>query len=78
MPLPTREIRELKEQTLEKKKLYLEDEIRTEMNFAQIIGNSASLRRDLKHVETVAPTDSTVLVYGETGHGEGTDRTRYS
>jgi len=48
----------------------LEDEIRTEMNFAQIIGNSASLRRVLKGVGTVAPTDSTVLIYGETGTGK--------
>src|ERR1700732_3768360 len=63
------QIRELKDQ-LSKEKLYLEDEIRTEMNFAQIIGNSASLRRVLKHVETVAPTDSTVLIYGETGTGK--------
>jgi formate hydrogenlyase transcriptional activator len=62
-------IRELKDQ-LSKEKLYLEDEIRTEMNFAQIIGNSSSLRRVLKHVETVAPTDSTVLIYGETGTGK--------
>jgi len=67
--LAYREIRELKEQ-LSKEKLYLEDEIRTEMNFAQIIGNSASLRRVLKQVETVAPTDSTVLIYGETGTGK--------
>jgi len=63
------EIRELRDQ-LAKEKLYLEDEIRTEMNFAQIIGNSSSLRRVLKHVETVAPTDSTVLIYGETGTGK--------
>jgi len=63
------EIRELKEQ-LSKEKLYLEDEIRTEMNFAQIVGKSASLRRVLKQVETVAPTDSTVLIYGETGTGK--------
>jgi formate hydrogenlyase transcriptional activator len=63
------QIRELKDQ-LSKEKLYLEDEIRTEMNFAQIIGNSASLRRVLKHVETVAPTDSTALIYGETGTGK--------
>src|SRR5271170_4946813 len=62
-------IRELKDQ-LSKEKLYLEDEIRTDMNFAQIIGNSASLRRVLKHVEIVAPTDSTVLIYGETGAGK--------
>jgi formate hydrogenlyase transcriptional activator len=63
------EIRELRDQ-LAKEKLYLEDEIRTEMNFSQIIGNSSSLRKVLKHVETVAPTDSTVLIYGETGTGK--------
>ena len=63
------EIRELKDR-LAKEKLYLEDEIRSEMNFAQIIGKSASLRRVLKQVETVAPTDSTVLIYGDTGTGK--------
>jgi formate hydrogenlyase transcriptional activator len=63
------EIRELKDQ-LSKEKLYLEDEIRSEMNFAQIIGKSAALHRVLKPVETVAPTDSTVLIYGETGTGK--------
>ncbi len=63
------QIRDLKDQ-LSKEKLYLEDEIRTEMNFAQIIGNGASLRRVLRQVETVAPTDSTVLIYGETGTGK--------
>jgi len=62
-------IQELKDQ-LAKEKLYLEDEIRTEMNFAQIIGNSGSLHRVLKNVETVAPTDSTVLIHGETGTGK--------
>jgi formate hydrogenlyase transcriptional activator len=67
--LAFREIRELKEQ-LSKEKLYLEDEIRAEMNFAQIVGSSASLRRVLKRVETVAPTDSTALIYGETGTGK--------
>ena len=67
--LAFREIRELKEQ-LSKEKLYLEDEIRAEMNFAQIIGSSPSLRKVLKRVETVAPTDSTVLIYGETGTGK--------
>jgi formate hydrogenlyase transcriptional activator len=67
--LAYREISELKDK-LALEKLYLEDEIRSEMNFAQIIGNSASLRKVLKHVETVAATDSTVLIYGETGTGK--------
>jgi len=63
------EIRELKEK-LAQEKLYLEDEIRSEMNFAQIVGKSAPLRHVLKLVETVAPTDSTVLIYGDTGTGK--------
>jgi formate hydrogenlyase transcriptional activator len=63
------EIRELKDK-LAQEKLYLEDEIRSELNFAQIVGSSASLRKVLKRVETVAPTDSTVLIYGETGTGK--------
>jgi formate hydrogenlyase transcriptional activator len=67
--LAYREIQQLKEQ-LSKEKLYLEDEIRAEMNFTQIIGNSAALRKTLKRVETVAPTDSTVLIYGQTGTGK--------
>lgn len=67
--LAYRQIQELKEQ-LSKEKLYLEDEIRSELNFAQIIGSSPALRRVLKQIETVAPTDSTVLIYGETGTGK--------
>src|SRR3981081_842820 len=51
------EIRELKDK-LAQEKLYFEDEIRSEMNFAQIVGKSASLRRVLKPGETVAPNDS--------------------
>ncbi len=63
------ELRELK-QTLAREKVYLEDEIRHEMNFEEIIGTSALLRGVLKHVATVAPTDSTVLIHGETGTGK--------
>jgi formate hydrogenlyase transcriptional activator len=63
------EIRKLKE-ALAHEKVYLEDEIRHELNFHEIIGRSAVLRRVLKQVETVAPTDSTVLIYGETGTGK--------
>jgi formate hydrogenlyase transcriptional activator len=64
-----REIAELKEQ-LAKEKLYLEDEIRTERNFEEIIGESAALRHVLQQIEIVAPTDSTVLIQGETGTGK--------
>ena len=55
---------------LEKEKLYLEEEIRSEYNFEEIIGSSPVLKRVLQHVETVATTDSTVLIYGETGTGK--------
>jgi formate hydrogenlyase transcriptional activator len=67
--LAYRQIADLTEQ-LSQEKLYLEDEIRSESNFEEIIGTSAELRRVLKLVETVAPTDSTVLIYGETGTGK--------
>jgi len=63
------QIAELKDQLAEEK-LYLEDEIRTELNFDEIVGHSDALRRVLKAIETVAPTDSTVLIYGETGTGK--------
>ena len=64
-----REIEALKDK-LAKEKVYLEEEIRTEHNFEEIVGDSAALRRVLKQVETVAPTDSTVLIRGETGTGK--------
>jgi formate hydrogenlyase transcriptional activator len=67
--LAYREIEELKNK-LAKEKLYLEEEIRTEYNFEEIIGESTALKRILKQVETVAPTDSTVLILGETGTGK--------
>jgi formate hydrogenlyase transcriptional activator len=55
---------------LNREKLYLEDEIRSERLFEDIIGRSAALRRVLREIETVAPTDSTVLLTGETGSGK--------
>jgi formate hydrogenlyase transcriptional activator len=55
---------------LAQENLYLEDEIRSDNNFKDIIGKSPELRRVLKLVETVAPTDSTALIYGETGTGK--------
>jgi formate hydrogenlyase transcriptional activator len=50
--------------------LYLRDEIRTEHEFEDILGNSAGLRQVLHQVETVAPNDTTVLIQGETGTGK--------
>ena len=67
--LAFREIAELKNKLAEEK-LYLEDEIRSEMNFEEIVGDSPLLRAVLKQVETVAPTDSAVLIQGETGTGK--------
>jgi formate hydrogenlyase transcriptional activator len=67
--LAYQEISELKDK-LAQEKLYLEEEIRSEMGFEQIIGNSAALKHILQLVETVAPSDSTVLLLGETGTGK--------
>jgi formate hydrogenlyase transcriptional activator len=55
---------------LAQEKLYLEDEIRSNDNFEEIVGTSPALQRVLKLVETVAPTSSTVLICGETGTGK--------
>jgi formate hydrogenlyase transcriptional activator len=63
------EIANLKDK-LAQEKLYLEDEIRSQMNFDEIVGSSPTLRRALQQVETVAPTDSAVLILGETGTGK--------
>ena len=57
-------------QKLTLEKLYLEDELRSEGQFDEIIGRSESLGRVLDQIATVAPTDSTVLIYGETGSGK--------
>ncbi len=67
--LAYREISELKDK-LTQEKLYLEEEFRSEMGFEQIIGNSTALKHVLQQVETVAPSDSTVLLLGETGTGK--------
>ncbi|HJZ66211.1 MAG TPA: sigma 54-interacting transcriptional regulator [Candidatus Acidoferrum sp.] len=54
----------------EEEKRYLEEELVTTSQFEEIIGNAAGLKRVLKQVETVAPTDATVLILGETGTGK--------
>src|SRR6266403_157258 len=63
------EISELKDK-LAQEKLYLEEEIRSDSGFERIIGKSAPLKHILELVDTVAPSDSTVLLLGETGTGK--------
>jgi formate hydrogenlyase transcriptional activator len=67
--LAYKEIAELKDK-LAQERLYLEEEIRTAADFEGIIGESATLRKVLQLVETVATSDSTVLLLGETGTGK--------
>jgi len=67
--LAYRKISELSKKLVQEK-LYLEDEIRSELYFEEIIGNSPILLKALRQVEAVAPTDSTVLIHGETGSGK--------
>jgi len=63
------EIAALKDK-LASEKLYLENEIRTEHNFDELVGDSAGLARVLHDVETVAPSEASVLILGETGTGK--------
>jgi formate hydrogenlyase transcriptional activator len=67
--LAYQEIRELKDK-LAHEKLYLEDELRTDRHFELIVGGSPALKHVLQLVETVAPSDATVLLLGETGTGK--------
>ena len=63
------QIEQLKNKSTQKQ-LYPEDELRSEISFPEMVGKSAALRRLLQQVETVAPSDSTVLILGETGTGK--------
>jgi len=67
--LAYKEIAQLRDK-LAQEKLYLEEEIRSEADFEGIIGQSSALRQALQLVETVATSDSTVLLLGETGTGK--------
>jgi formate hydrogenlyase transcriptional activator len=67
--LAYRQISELKDK-LAQEKLYLEEEIRSELNFEHIIGSGPALKHVLELVETVASSDSTVLLLGDTGTGK--------
>ena len=67
--LAFRQIQELRDR-LGQEKRYLEEEINLERRFEDVVGESAGLRRVLREIETVAPTDATVLIQGETGTGK--------
>ena len=64
-----RQIADLRDRLSQEKK-YLEEEINLENHFEDIVGESTGLRVVLKQIETVAPTDATVLIQGETGTGK--------
>ena len=64
-----RQIAELRDR-LRQEKNYLEEEINVENHFEDIVGESVGLRQVLKQIETVAPTNATVLIQGETGTGK--------
>ena len=63
------ELRKLKDNFSEER-VYLQDETRSDLKFEEIVGSSAALQRVLRQVEVVAPTDSGVLIQGETGTGK--------
>jgi formate hydrogenlyase transcriptional activator len=63
------EVRRLRDQ-LQAENVYLQEEIKTEHNFEEIIGQSAPVQQLLRKVEQVSPTEATVLIYGETGTGK--------
>jgi PAS domain S-box-containing protein len=64
-----RQIADMRDRLSQEKK-YLEEEINLENRFEDIVGESTGLRNVLKDIETVAPTDATVLIQGETGTGK--------
>jgi formate hydrogenlyase transcriptional activator len=55
---------------IERENVYLREEIRSEHNFAEMVGSSPALLEVIRNVERVAPTDATVLISGETGTGK--------
>jgi formate hydrogenlyase transcriptional activator len=63
------EINELRRH-VEEEKVYLEEEIRSEYRFDEIVGSGPALRGVLQQIETAAPTDSSILIQGETGTGK--------
>jgi PAS domain S-box-containing protein len=67
--LAFKQIAELRDRLAQEKK-YLEEEINLDHRFEDIVGESSGLRSVLREIATVAPTDATVLIQGETGTGK--------
>jgi PAS domain S-box-containing protein len=63
------EIKKLKDQ-LQKENIYLREEIEVKYKYGEIVGNADAIKKVLRQVEQVAPTDSNVLILGETGTGK--------
>jgi len=70
LDITDRVLMEREKSRLEAQNIYLQEEIRAEHDFTEIVGNSLALRGVLQQVERIAPTDSTVLILGETGTGK--------
>ena len=70
LDITDRVLMEQEKARLEAQNIYLQEEIRSEHNFVEIVGNSRSLLTVLRQVDQVAPTDATVLIQGETGTGK--------
>ncbi len=70
LDITDRVLMEREKARLEAQNSYLQEEIRTEHNFGEIVGNSPALLNVLRNLDQIAPTDSTVLILGETGTGK--------
>jgi PAS domain S-box-containing protein len=70
LDITDRVLMEQEKARLEAQNIYLQEEIRSQHNFAEIVGNSRSLLAVLQQVDEVAPTEATVLIKGETGTGK--------
>ncbi len=65
-----RVLMEREKERLEAQNIYLQEEIRSQHNFVEIVGNSPALLRLLRQVDQIAPAEATALIYGETGTGK--------
>ena len=70
LDITDRVLMEQEKAQLEPQNIYLQEEIRSQHNFVEIVGNSRSLLAVLQQVDQVAPTEATVLIQGETGTGK--------